>query len=100
MRKAAFHVLLDIGVDEAMPVIKKILKTEIDPDIRTQVVWALEDADDEEEAVRILLETARHDPSSKVRRAALQVLGEIDTDSARQALRDIYRERTQKKDKD
>lgn len=100
VRKTAFFNLLEIGVDQAMPVIKKILKTEVDPDMRTQVVWALEEAGDEEEAVRLLAETARHDPSSKVRRAALQVLGEIDTESARQSLRDIYRERVQPKDKE
>ena len=92
--------MMDIGVDEALPVIKNILRTEVDPDLRAEVIWALEDADDEAEAVKILVDAAKNDPSLKVRRAALRVLGEIDNDEANKALLEIYRDRSRKKDKD
>ena len=63
------------------------------PDLRIAAVWALEDMDDEDAAVALLADVAKNDPSRKVRRVAIQVLGEIDTDEAHQALLDILKER-------
>ena len=63
-------------------------------------MWALEDADDEDKAVKILIEVAKNDPSTRVRRTAIQVLGGIDTDEAHDALLEILKDRSKKKDKD
>jgi len=100
VRRAAIHVMLDIGGDEALPAIKSILKKETDSDLRISAVWALEEADDEDEVVKILADVAKNDPSTRVRRAAIQVRGEIDTDEAHEALLQILEERTKKKNKD
>jgi HEAT repeat protein len=98
VRRAALLMILDIGVDEALPTIKKVLKSEVDPDIRAQVIYTLEDAGDEDEVVKMLIDVAENDPSRKVRRAAVHVLGEIGTEEAQQALLRILQKRPDKND--
>ncbi len=97
VRRAAFHVIVENGSGDALPLMTKVLKTETDPDLRASAVFALREADDQGEAVKILSDVARNDPSTRVRRAAIQVLGYIDTDEARDALLEIFRERSRDK---
>jgi HEAT repeat protein len=51
-------------------------------------VWAFARADSDE-AVEILADVAKNDPAVKVRKAAIQVLGEIRTPAAQKALLEI-----------
>jgi HEAT repeat protein len=71
-----------------------VLESEPDPGLRTAAVLALGRAGDTDAAVKILADVAKNDASSKVRHAAVQVLGGIQTDAARKALLDILKDRS------
>jgi HEAT repeat protein len=93
VRRAALMMMMEIGVDESLHVIRKVLKTEIDPETRMRLVYALEDAADEDAAVEILIDVAKNDPSRRVQRAAVHVLGEIGTEEAQNALLELMRKK-------
>jgi len=76
VRRAAMYMIMDIGGKKAVGALGQVLKTERDPDIRESVVWVLADV-------------AAHDRSLRVRRAAVQALGDIGSPKARKALEDL-----------
>jgi len=97
VRTAALHVLLETEGEAALPVISTVLESEPDPDLRVAAVMALDGTTDEDAAVKILARVAKNDPSSKVRRVAVQVLGQIRTEAAREALLEILKDRSAEK---
>jgi HEAT repeat protein len=59
--------------------------------VRVAAVWAIADAETDQ-AVEILARVARKDKSYRVRSAAVQALGEIDSATSRKALEELLRE--------
>ncbi|MEZ4699680.1 MAG: HEAT repeat domain-containing protein [Rhodothermales bacterium] len=88
VRMAALHALAQDGSAEALKALIRILEDDMDADIRRQAAYALGQRGDAH-AVKALLKVAMSQTAADVRKAAVHALGEIDTEAAREALRQV-----------
>jgi HEAT repeat protein len=87
VKKAALYAIGDRSGKSAIDSLSKILKEEKEEEYRVVALYALGEVGDA--AVPILLHTATNDPSTRIRTAAVQMLGEIGTPAAKDALMKI-----------
>jgi HEAT repeat protein len=88
VRKAALFAIGDQEGKGAIEALGKVLEEEKDEELRIVVLHSIASAG-EDQAVPILFNVAMNDPSIRIRSTAVQMLGEIGTPAAKDALMKI-----------
>jgi HEAT repeat protein len=93
VREAALYGLANLDEDKALEALPSVLQEEQHPDLRRTAIYALGNIGDDR-VVPLLQEVAeREGESTRVRTAAVQVLGNIGTPKAQEALLRILQNR-------
>lgn len=89
VRKRAVFVLADFEDEEALAQLIAVAKTDPDPDVRRQAIYAISEYDDDPKVIDTMVAILKAEKDLDIRRHALYAIAEVDRPDVTQILVDV-----------